>query len=88
MTHPLLLFTFNGIFDRLKKLKLKRNTPPNGVPYFILKKCAYLLAVPLVKIINFTCLKGVVPLYWKQAHIVPKFKKRDKPANYRPILLN
>ena len=49
--------TFNEIFEMLKKLKLKGNTSPDEVPYFMVKKCAFLLAASLAKIINFTFLK-------------------------------
>jgi len=47
------------------------------------------LVKPLVKLFNFSIKNGEVPLQWREAGIVPLFKKGNKsePENYRPVSL-
>lgn len=84
------LFTQSQVSDILKKLKPKCNTSPDGIPYILLKRCAFTLARPITKLLNLSFMQGKVPSLWKLSHIVPIFKKGDKhfSANYRPISLN
>lgn len=47
------------------------------------------LIKPLTKLFNFSMKNGVVPLEWREAGVVPLFKKgkKSEPENYRPVSL-
>ena len=53
------------------------------------KKCASSLSIPLCKLSNLSLSKGKVPDIWKEAIVVPIFKKglKNNPNNFRPISL-
>ena len=55
----------------------------------VIIECADELVVPLTKICNMSVRSGVFPERWRQANIIPLFKKGDKkePSNYRSISL-
>ena len=45
--------------------------------------------MPLARVFNRSLQEGIVPLEWKEANIIPLFKKgsRNKSVNYRPVSL-
>ena len=47
------------------------------------------ISTPLAKLFNLSLEEGIVPSEWKEANIMPLFKKvsRNKPENYRPVSL-
>ena len=47
------------------------------------------ISIPLATVFNLALEEGVVPLEWKEANIIPLFKKgsRSKSENYRPVSL-
>ena len=47
------------------------------------------LVKPLTKLFSLSLQTGIVPQGWKEARVVPLFKKgkRDRPENYRPVSL-
>ena len=80
---------WKGVHKLLKGLKTFKATGPDSIPAFILKAAADQLA-PILTILYQTSLNsGEVPSDWKDAWIVPVFKKGDKHklANYRPVSL-
>ena len=46
-------------------------------------------SIPLARVFNLSLKEGVVPFEWKEANIIPLFKKgsRNKSENYRPVSL-
>ena len=50
---------------------------------------SYALSKPLARVFNLSLKEGVVPFEWKEANIIPLFKKgsRNKSENYRPASL-
>ena len=46
-------------------------------------------SIPLARVFNLSLKEGVVPFEWKEASIIPLFKKgsRNKSENYRPVNL-
>ena len=52
-------------------------------------KLAQQINKPLAHVFNMSLQEGIVPLEWKEANIIPLFKKgsRNKSVNYRPVSL-
>ena len=80
---------WKGVHKLLKNLKPHKATGPDAVPSFIFKAAATELAPALTRLFQMTLDSGLVPKDWKEALVVPIFKKGDKhqPANYRPVSL-
>ena len=47
------------------------------------------ISITLARVFNLSLKEGVVPFEWKEANIIPLFKKgsRNKSENYRPVSL-
>ena len=73
----------------LEKLPNKLSTTPDNLPAYFLKRVAVPLAVPLSQIFKESYETGQLPTLWKEAIIVPVFKKgeKSKAENYRPVAL-
>ena len=67
---------------------MKENKSP-GVAPKILKETVEQICTPLAHVFNMSLHEGIVPLEWKEANIIPLFKKgsRNKSVNYRPVSL-
>ena len=80
---------WKGVHKLLKNLKPHKATGPDAVPSFILKTAATELAPALTRLFQMSLDSGLVAKDWKEALVVPIFKKGDKhqPANYRPVSL-
>ena len=72
--------------DGLKKTK---SPGPDNVYPRILKECREQLSEHIAKLFQKSLDTGFVPKLWRQANVVPIFKKGDKSdkSNYRPISL-
>ena len=70
---------------------MKENKPPgdDGISPKILKETVEQIIDPLAHMFNMSLQEGIVPLEWKEANIIPLFKKgsRNKSVNYRPVSL-
>jgi len=55
-----------------------------------MRTAATQIAPALAKLFQLSLKTGVAPQDWREASVVPLFKKGDKhqPANYRPVSLN
>ena len=55
----------------------------------ILKETVEQISTPLAHVFNMSLKEGIVPFEWKEANIIPLFKKgsRNKSVNYRPVSL-
>ena len=78
-----------GVHKLLLNLKIHKAAGPDCMPNFILKIAADQMAPILTKLYQFSLNTGEVPADWKNAFIVPVFKKGEKhiPSNYRPVSL-
>ena len=71
----------------------KNNKSPgvDGIPPKLLMETVEQIStcIPLPRVFNLSLDEGVVPFEWKEANIIPLFKKgsRNKPNNYRPVSL-
>ena len=61
----------------------------DGIPPKLLLKIVEQISIPLATVFNLSLEEGIVPLEWKEANIIPLFKKgsRNKSENYRPVSL-
>ena len=78
----------NGVAKMLRNNKPHKATGPE-IPARLLKEAADQLAPILTLIFQASYNQGTVPTAWRQADVVPVFKKGDPatPSNYRPISL-
>ena len=77
---------------RAKKIKAMKDTKSpgvDGIPPKLLMETAEQINIPLARVFNLLLKEGVVPFEWKEANIVPLFKKgpRNKSENDRPVSL-
>ena len=74
------------IYRRLSEIT--RTSPgPDGIPYWLFKKCAVELAAVISHIINKSIISGIPPNSWKKAVItpVPKISNPKGFDDFRPI---
>ena len=86
---PNIEVNWKGVHKLLKGLKPYKATGPDSIPAFILKAAADELAPILARIYQSSLDSGQVPTDWRDAWIVPVFKKgeKHKAAKYRPVSL-
>ena len=77
------------ILKHLLKQKLKMSSGPDNLPPIFYKKLSHSICRPLTRMFNLFSNNGCIPTIWKQATVVPIFKKGKSSAveNYRPISL-
>ena len=73
----------------IRKLDPSKATGPDEIPARILKQYASEFAPHLSQIFNISLAQGEVPADWRQANVIPIFKKGEKylASNYRPVSL-
>ena len=86
---PDLNFTVKGVLLMLEGLDASKATGPDQIPPRVLKELATTLAPILTDIFNRSYRTGVCPDEWREANVVPAYKKGKKTLaeNYRPISL-
>ena len=86
---PEIKFDWKGVHKLLKNLKTLKATGPDSIPAFILKAAADELAPALAILFQLSLDQGEIPADWREALVVPIFKKGDKhqASNYRPVSL-
>ena len=67
-----------GVHKLLKNLKPHKDIGPDPIPSFILKAAADQLAQILTELYQTSLNTGVVPQDWKDAYVVPLFKKDER----------
>lgn len=81
--------TEQDVLDQLKILDINKAYGPDSISPKILKEAAHVLAPSLCKIFNASLIFGKIPSIWKEANVLPLYKK-GSPAdisNYRPVSL-
>ena len=70
-------------------LKPNKAPRPDKIPVHLLKELTYELAPVLAVLYSANLEKSCLPTEWKNANVVPIFKKNDRscPLNYRPVSL-
>ena len=82
-------FTTPGVLKLLNGLDPSKACGPDMIPPKVLKELAPSIAPALTDLFNRSYRSGVMPEDWRNANVVPAFKKGKKTlaANYRPISL-
>ena len=77
-------------FKALESVKANKATGPDNIPAWVLRNYANVLAPPLTAIFNNSLRKGVLPMEWKMANVIP-LPKTSPPVSIekdiRPISL-
>ena len=74
---------------KIRDMKDNKSPGVDGIPPKLLLEIVDQISIPLATVFNLSLEEGVVPLEWKEANIIPLFKKgsRNKSENYRPVSL-
>ena len=74
---------------KIKAIKDNTSSGVDGIPPKLLMETVEHISIPLERVFNLSLKQGVVPLEWKEANIIPLFKKgsRNKSENYSPVSL-
>ena len=74
---------------KIKAMKDNKSPGVDGIPPKVLMETVEQISIPLARVFNLSLKEGVVPFEWKEANIIPLFKKgsRNKSENYRPVSL-
>ena len=82
-------FNTDKVRDILRNIDCNKAQGPDNIHGVILKTCANSLARPLSILFQLIYNTGILTAEWKQANIVPVFKKgaKENIENYRPISL-
>ena len=81
--------TTEKVRRKIKKLKPHSAAGPDGITPKLLQNCIEEISPVLAMIYRKSMVQGVVPEEWRQANVIPIFKKGKKsdPGNYRPVSL-
>ena len=83
-----LVVTPEVVASKINKMKENKSPGVDGISE-MLKETVEHISMPLAHVFNMSLQEGIVPLEWKEANIIPLFKKgsRNKSVNYRPVSL-
>ena len=84
-----LVVTPELVAKKIKAMKDNKSPGVDGIPPKLLMETVEQISIPLGRVFNLSLKEGVVPFEWKEANIIPLFKKgsRNKSENYRPVSL-
>ena len=84
-----LIVTPKMVAKKIRDMKDNKSPGVDGIPPKLLLEIVEQISTPLATVFNLALEEGVVPLEWKEANIIPLFKKgsRSKSENYRPVSL-
>ena len=86
---PEISFPVEKVRKKLQDLKVDKSSGVDGISPHLLKQLADELAHPLSMLFTLSHREGFLPKDWKNAVVVPIFKKGSKnvASNYRPVSL-
>ena len=84
-----LIVTPKMVAKKIRDMKENKSPGVDGISPKLLLEIVEQISIPLATVFNLSIEEGVVPLEWKEANIIPLFKKgsRSKSENYRPVSL-
>ncbi|KAI8513921.1 hypothetical protein Bbelb_082450 [Branchiostoma belcheri] len=86
------VITPRDMYEKLRRIKVRKAPGPDGLPSRIIKEFAYELSLPMSDIVNSSLLEAHVPVQWREANIVPLPKTCPpdidelRPVSLTPIL--
>ena len=77
------------VASKINTMKEYKSPGVDGLSPNILEKTVEQMSMPLAHVSNMSLQEGIVPLEWKEANIIPLFKKGsiNKSVNHRPVNL-
>ena len=77
------------VAKKIKAMKDDKSHGVDGISPKLFMETVEQISIPLARVFNLSLKEGVVPIKWKEANIIPLFKKgsRNKSENYRPVSL-
>ena len=77
------------VVSKINNMKENKSPGVDGISPKLLKETVEQISTPLAHVFNMSLQEGIVPFEWKEANIIPLFKKgsRNKSVNYRPVSL-
>ena len=84
-----LVVTTEVVVSKINNMKENKSPGVDGISPNILKETVEQISLPLAHVFNMSLQEEIVPFEWKEANIIPLFKKasRNKSVNYRPVSL-
>ena len=84
-----LVVTPEVVSNKINNMKENKSPGVDGIAPKTLKEIVEQICTPLAHVFNMSLQEGIVPLEWKEANVIPLFKKgsRNKSVNYRPVSL-
>ena len=84
-----LVVTPEVVVSKINNMKENKSPGVDGISPKILKETVEQISTPLAHVFDMSLQEGIVPFEWKEANIIPLFKKgsRNKSVNYRPVSL-
>ena len=81
--------THTDVLDQIKSLDVNKSYGPDGVSPRLLKEAGDSIAKILQNLFNKSLSHGIFPNLWKQANVMPIFKKgcKETISNYRRVTL-
>ena len=78
-----LVVTPEVVTSKINNMKENKSPGVDGISPTILKETVEQISTPLAHVFNMSLQEGIVPLEWKEANIIPLFKKglRNKSVN-------
>ena len=73
-----LVVTPEVVASKINNMKDNKSPGVDGMAPKILKETVEQICKPLAHVFNMSLQEGIVPLEWKEANIIPLFKKRIK----------
>ena len=88
--HPQFIIDEESVFNKLSDICVSKSLGSDGIPNWVLKHYAYILALPVASLLNASIQQQHVPTAWKKAEVIP-IPKTSIPADIttdlRPISL-
>ena len=87
---PLIVVPIESVYKKISSLNPTKAQGPDGIPAWLLRENADILAAPVMDILNCSYQEGRLPPSWKEADIVPVPKEKpvkDVNKHLRPISL-
>ena len=81
-----LVVTQEVVVSKTNNMKENKSPGVDGISPKLLKETVEQICTPLAHVFNMSLQEEIVPFEWKEAKIIPLFKKgsRNKWVNYRP----